>query len=89
MVQDLLNPKFEDYVIWVAIINFYDEKFDDFKVKFLYPNGYNNYYYYLEIEDCCHLNKKYILKILATPLLKSGTLRIQYCFKTEEIKIMK
>ena len=82
MVQDLLNPKSGDYVIckyddkvWMAIINSYNEEFDNFKVKFLYPSGYNkySYYYYPEIEDSCHTNKKYIFKILATPSLKSGT----------------
>ena len=92
----MLNPKCGDYVIckyddkvWVAFISSYDEEFDDFKVKFLYPSGYNKYYYYPEIEDSCHLDKKNILKILGTPSLKSGTQRIQYCFKTEEIRIMK
>ena len=96
MVQDLLHPKPGNYVVckyddkvWVAIINSYNEEFNDFKVKFLYPSGYNKYYYYPEIEDSCHLNIKYIVKILAIPLLKSGTQTIQYCFKTEEIKIMK
>ena len=75
--------------VWVAIINSYNEEFDDFEIKFLYPSGYNKCYYCHEIKDSCHLNKKYILKILATPLLKSGMQRIQYCFKTEEIKITK
>ena len=58
MVQDLLHPKPGVYVVckydnkvWVAIINSYDEEFDDFKVKFLYPSGYNKYYYYPKIED--------------------------------------
>ena len=96
MVQDLLNPKPGDYVVCkyddrvlVTIINSYDEEFHDFKVQFLYPSGYNKYYNYPEIKDSCHLNKKYILKILATLSLKSGTQRIQYHFKTKEIKIMK
>ena len=65
VVQDLLHPKSGDYVIykyddkvWVAFISSYDEEFDDFKVKFLYPSGYNKFYCYPEIEHSCYLDKK-------------------------------
>ena len=65
MVQDLLHPKFGDYVIckyddkvWVAFIGSYDEEFEDFKVKLLCPGEYNKYYCFPEIEDSCHLDKK-------------------------------
>ena len=56
MVQDLLYPKSGDYVIckyddkvWVAFTSSYDEEFDDFKVKLLYPSGYNVCMYVLFI----------------------------------------
>ena len=64
VVQDLLHPKSGDYVIckynkvWVAFVSAYDKEFDDFKVKLLYPDGYNKYYCYPEIEDSCHADKK-------------------------------
>ena len=70
MVQDLFYPKSGDYVIskyddkvWVAFISSYDEEFDDFRVIFLYLNGHHKYYCYPEIEDSCHLDKKYLKKI--------------------------
>ena len=40
-----------------------DEEFDDFKVKLLYPSGCNKHYCYPEIEDSCHLDKKYLENI--------------------------
>ena len=90
VVQDLFHPKSGDYVIckyddkvWVAFISFYDEEFDDVKVK-LYPSGYNKYCRYPEIEDSCHLDKKNILKILAVPSLKLGAHRIQYYFRQKK-----
>ena len=50
VVQDLLDSKSGDYVIckyddkvWVAFISSYNEEFDGFKVKLLYPIGYNCY----------------------------------------------
>ena len=49
--------KYDDKVS-MAFISSYDEKFDDFKVKLLYPSGYNEHYCYPEIEDSCHLDKK-------------------------------
>ena len=66
MVQDLLHPKPGYYVIckyddkvWMAFISSYDEEFDDFKVKLLNLSGYSKYYCHPEIEDSCHLDKKY------------------------------
>ena len=65
VVQDLLHPRSDDYVIckyddkvWVAFISSYDEEFDDFKVKLLCPSGYDKYYWYPEMEDSCHLDRK-------------------------------
>ena len=66
-----------------AFISSYNEEFDDFKVKFLYPSGYNKYYCYPEIEDSCHLNKKY-LENIGCSILKLGTHRIQYYFEQKK-----
>ena len=69
VVQDLLHSQSGDYVIckyddkvWVAFISSYDEEIDDFKVKLLYPSGYNKYCY-PAIEDSFHLDKKYLENI--------------------------
>ena len=66
---DYVICKYNDKV-WVAFISSCDEEFDDFKDKFLYPSRYNTYYYYPEIEDTCHLDKKKNPENIGNSILK-------------------
>ena len=73
----------------MAFISSYDEEFNDFKAKLLYPSGYNKYYCYPETKDSCHLDKKNILKILAAPSLKLGTQKDPISLQTKKVTIIK
>ena len=100
MKKSCSNPvdsKIGDFVVctynqlnWVGLVESYDEEFDDFGVSFLYPSGFNKFYYFPEKKDFCHVIAENILGILPTSNLKAGTTRIQYQFNEAELKsIMK
>ena len=92
-----VDSKIGDFVVctynqlnWVGLVESYDEEFDDFGVSFLYPSGFNKFYYFPEKKDFCHVIAENILGILPTSNLKAGTTRIQYQFNEAELKsIMK
>lgn len=88
-----VNPKVGEYVLctynnkkWVGLVLLYSEEFDDFKIDFLHPSGYNTYYHFPQMKDECIVSRDSILHILSTPSLNHGTSRIQYKFTEKELK---
>ena len=92
------NPiPLESYVVveegskrWVGFVDFQDNEFGDYHIKFLHPAGIKAFYHFPDNErEHCFKSREHIIGVLSTPKLKPGS-RIQYSFlKNESSTLMK
>ena len=92
------NPiPLESYVVveegskrWVGFVDFQDNEFGDYHIKFLHPAGIKAFYHFPDNErEHCFKSREHIIGVLSTPKLKPGS-RIQYSFlKNKSSTLMK
>jgi len=65
---------------WVGYVDFEDEEFGDYHIKFLHPSGIKAFYYFPNDDrEHCFKSRENIIGVLSTLNLKAGS-RIQYSF---------
>ena len=75
-------------VLWIGLVETYEEEFNDYLINFLYPQGIAKQYRFQNVPDKCYVPWENILDVLKTSKLTGGS-RIIYSFNQEELNVVK
>ena len=75
-------------VLWIGLVETYEEEFNDYLINFLYPQGIAKQYRFQNVPDKCYVPRENILDVLKTAKLTGGS-RIIYSFNQEELNVVK